>query len=44
MTDGAITPDRMVPFEQLIGRENLVGLEDDVALVTGRARRDCAEL
>ena len=32
MTDGAITPDRMLPFEQLIGRENLFGLEDDVAL------------
>lgn len=32
MTDGAIPPQPMVPFEELTEREHLVGLEDDVAL------------
>jgi tetratricopeptide (TPR) repeat protein len=32
MTEGAITPDRMFPFEELVQREHLVGVEDDGAL------------
>jgi tetratricopeptide (TPR) repeat protein len=32
MTDGAITPERTLSFEELLEREHLVGLEDDVAL------------